>query len=253
MIIHPRSSWQTRLEPVTGPALVWADIDEVVIHYPGADWADLDFDNDGTISDADSIWLLRAMQHAYLTDPKRGYSLGYGWLVDPQGHVWEIRGATYRNAANKGRTGIANRTTVSVIVIVDDQDPANLAQIAALNELLAHLDELAGHELDTVRHGDLDATACPGAGITAQIHAGLVRPARPTAPPTDSKEDSDMPKYLHVSSPGNPEIIYALDGAGATVVGFSSPQDRNVIVAALGAVPVEVSTAQYAELIARAG
>lgn len=251
MIIHPRSSWQTRLEPVTGPALVWADIDEVVIHYPGADWADLDFDNDGTITDADSIWLLRAMQHAYLTDPKRGYSLGYGWLVDPQGHVWEIRGATIRNAANKGRTGIANRTTVSIIVIVDDQDPANLAQLAALNELLAHLDELVAGELDTIRHGDLDATPCPGAGITAQYHAGLIRKARPTQPTPTVPED-DMPKYIHVSSPGHPEIIYALDGAGAHLIGLSSPQDRTALVAALGATSIEVSTGQYAELIARA-
>lgn len=66
------------------------------------------------------------------------------------------------------------------------------------------------------------------------------QPTTTPAPPED-----DMPTNLHVSCEGNPEILVSLDGSGMTLLGFSSPTDRDTIVAATRAVECPVSQAQY--------
>lgn len=71
-------------------------------------------------------------------------------------------------------------------------------------------------------------------------------------PPTPIPSEDDDVKYLHVTCPGNPEVLYAFDGSGAHLIGFSSTQDRDKLVAAYNAPTVEVSPGQYAELVARA-
>lgn len=72
----------------------------------------------------------------------------------------------------------------------------------------------------------------------------------PTIPPTPTPSEDDV-RYLHVTCPGRPEVLFAFDGAGCKVIGFSSVADRDAIVAAYGAPTAAVSDAQYAELIAR--
>jgi hypothetical protein len=177
-LVNPRSAWQTAAQPVTGPAANRSAITDFVVHYPGTDWADLDFDNDDRITTADSVWLLRSMQSIYLRDPKRGYSLGYSFADFHGGDLWEIRGLDIRNAANKGRTGQWNPTSISVLVVVDEDDPMTPAQLSSLYELYDWCCEQLGRELRIRRHGEGDATPCPGAGITAQLAAG-----RPQPPP----------------------------------------------------------------------
>jgi hypothetical protein len=67
-------------------------------------------------------------------------------------------------------------------------------------------------------------------------------------PPVPPSEEDDV-TYLHLVSPGQPEALYALDGAGATFVGFTSPGDRDAVVAAYQAKTAVVSGEQYAELL----
>jgi len=71
-------------------------------------------------------------------------------------------------------------------------------------------------------------------------------PDQPNVPPPAEEDDVT---YLHLVSPGQPEAIVALDGAGATFVGLSSIPDRDVVVAAYGAKTVALSAEQYAEFV----
>lgn len=73
----------------------------------------------------------------------------------------------------------------------------------------------------------------------------------PVFPPPTIPED-DMPTNLHVTCPGKPELLVSLDGSGATLLGFSSPDDRDTLVAATRAVAAPVSAAQYDQLVALA-
>jgi len=69
-------------------------------------------------------------------------------------------------------------------------------------------------------------------------------PDQPNRPP----EEDDV-TYLHLVSPGQPELLYAFDGRGASFVGFTSPEDRDEVVAAYGAKKAQVSGEQYAEFV----
>jgi hypothetical protein len=68
-------------------------------------------------------------------------------------------------------------------------------------------------------------------------------------PVVEPPSEEDDVQYLHLVSPGQPEALYALDGAGATFVGFTSPGDRDAVVAAYQAKTAVVSGEQYAELL----
>ena len=200
MASHARGEWQKSTEPVTGPAFPdWDLIELIVIHYPGSDWADMDFDNDGDVDLTDTVTILRAMQHAYLTDPSRGYSLGYGIGVDVLGDDWEIRGFDIHNAANKGapeKSGHKNwnDVTISVLVIQRGNMPAGLDQVDGVRRVIARIWQAAGRQIPVGVHMDGDYTPCAGVGITAQVRSGELLPQPDPIPdpgpgPDPSPED----------------------------------------------------------------
>jgi hypothetical protein len=164
MIYHPRTDWQTAAQPVTGPAIDWTQIVRIVVHYPG-----------GNVNKPyDTASRLRAEQAMYLrkTPP---YSLGYNWMVDEAGHVWEVRGWDIRCAANSE----VNPTSVAIQIIVDDQDAANPAQVQAVRELVAEIRRRKAG-LPIVTHASVATnsshTPCPGTGITPQVASGAFEP-----------------------------------------------------------------------------
>ncbi len=171
---YQREAWQEPTKPVTGSSafLGWPQITNLVLHYPGADFADLDFNNDNTIDYRDTAQLLRNMQSSYLAS--RGYSLGYNACVGHEGASWEIRGDTWMCAANGSVT--TNRDSFAIIIIVDDQAPANDDQVRKVRELVAQARMLSGKNLPILGHRELKATTCPGAGIVAQMDAGVFEP-----------------------------------------------------------------------------
>lgn len=180
MIYHRRQEWQSSTQPVTGPAMPKDAISRIVIHYPGADFTDLDFNNDGLVNGADSIVVLRQMQAQYLRKSPP-YSLGYNWMIDTSGEVWEIRGFDIKCAANSE----VNGSSVAIIILVDDQDAANEAQIIATRELIAQIRDWKNLKLPIVTHASVATnsthTPCPGKGITPQVIGGVFEPV--TVPP----------------------------------------------------------------------
>lgn len=183
--ILPRSQWVTSGEPVTGPAFLgWAAMtDGVVWHFPG-------HDNPPRTPDA-VAQAIRNTQHHYLTS--RGYSIGYGWKLDPFGRLWECRGATYRNAANSGKKvpRNVNHSTVSVQVMTGIDGVPTAAQWATMPLVVAWIETQAGRRLDHRPHSHWDWTTCCGDPIRAWLAKGDIRPAlTPTLP--DPREDPDM-------------------------------------------------------------
>lgn len=180
MTTHPRTAWQSPAQPVTGPPIDWARVDTVVVHYTAA--KDCPEGADRAAYGA----FLRAMQNDYLTT--RGYSLGYSVAVATVGESWQIRGADLKPAATKNH----NDHTWAILLTVDADAPASPAAVAEVRRLVAEAERLAGRTLAIKGHGELGATACPGAGIRRQIAEGVFRPVPNPPPPPPIPEDDDM-------------------------------------------------------------
>lgn len=164
MTHHLRSEWQSPAQPVKGPSPVpWSSIDTVSIHYTAA----------GKIPSSIPGYL-RAIQNDYLTDPKRGYSIGYNFAADQTGDTWELRGFDIKCAANLDHNG----HTVAILVLVDGASPMNAAMLGAVRGLIVQIEARAGRRLAVIGHGQLQnpnhPTQCPGAGVVAQIAAGAL-------------------------------------------------------------------------------
>jgi hypothetical protein len=183
--VHPRSAWQTPSSPVTGPRSAPPLWEAVVYHYPGSTAKP-------PLTLAGLYALCRSMQASYLRDPRRGYSLGYCFVIGAQGEIVEARGLDIRNAANNGvprLSGYANYNpiTVSVQFVVQNGQPATAAQLAAASRLHVDIERLIGRKLRVEGHGDKDSTPCPGDGIRGQLPvlAKLIDEVR-NPPPTST-------------------------------------------------------------------
>ena len=196
--VHPREDWQDPALPVTGPAPksvggTW------VIHYPGG----------GSFeprTDAQVSTYLRQIQASYTSS--RGYSIGYSYGVAQSGSAWEIRGDDFDPASNPGRklnAGNFNDVSRSIFVMVGNDNEATPEAVATINTLIA-----TQPTWDVVTHGDVDYTACCGAGLTAQVRAGII--GRQSTP-IDPIED-DMPTYLAHA----PKSLQGTDGGYVLVI-----------------------------------
>lgn len=200
--IRPREDWLDPRLPwdhvvngkgdfyVCPPFRGWPQIDDIVIHYPGADWSSpdwADINGDGQIDETDTIALLRAGHRMYLMSASRGYSYGYGYKIGVQGDIWEVRGDRNANAANLGdkyhdHVGWNNRS-ISIQLVVNRADPANARQVDAVNWLIDDILRRAGRDLNLKYHGQGQYTACCGAGIIGQLAAGTIGKGLSTPPP----------------------------------------------------------------------
>lgn len=184
---HRREVWQEPHMPVTGPRITWPTIDIVAVHYP---WAE---PTAGSLDDILKVTqFLRRTQADYVL--RRGFSIGYNFHVDWLGGVWESRGFDIRCAANR----TVNPRTIAVQLLVDWDGAATDLALASLRAIHLEVERRAARECPSLGHNmlpDPDSptgvvrTACAGAGITPQIHAGLTTPDRNTEPPT---EEVDM-------------------------------------------------------------
>lgn len=150
----------------TSPPVDPTALTDVVIHYPGTT---------GPITTLDPVVWTQNLQRSYVDS--RGYSVGYNFGYWADGTEIELRGWDFRNAANAvpGDKG-ANLRTLSLLIIVGAQSPATGAQIDAVRARRAQINNRTGRNIGRLGHGDLEPTTCPGAGIAAQLTAGLFDP-----------------------------------------------------------------------------
>jgi N-acetylmuramoyl-L-alanine amidase len=110
--------------------------------------------------------------------------IGYHWLVDAAGVIYEGRGWGVAGAHCPGW----NTTAWGVCFLGNDDPAASDATDAArgaLRALYGAACDLAGGPLRRLGHRDAKATACPGDELYAWVHAGMpAPPARTTVTAT---------------------------------------------------------------------
>jgi hypothetical protein len=189
-IEYPRPRWeQPGLEVAahTNSAAVWWPwIDTVVVHYPGCSSCV------PAPTAANMINSIQRTQRDYVLN--RGYSVGYNFLVCPNGDIIEGRGFDFMNAANYYKrpwgdkpdaNGNYHSISIQVKVNGDGQTApaANTAQVAAVNAIITEVERRAGRTVNVIGHRDTKPTSCPGNAIYQQIQQGVFG-ATPVEPPT---------------------------------------------------------------------
>jgi hypothetical protein len=175
MEIIPASHWGRILKD-TPPKVQAKKIDELTIHYVGVD---------GPLS-SDPLkipGLIKNIERNHLARTGENMSaIGYNFLIDKNGHIWEGRGWAYRNGANGTDS---NDTSMSVCILVGTKDNKPTAEminaVRWLREQTAKKFRRVKRRQVTVRgHKAHKATSCPGPALTRLIQSGaFLEPSQP--------------------------------------------------------------------------
>ncbi|MFF9646239.1 peptidoglycan recognition protein family protein [Kitasatospora aureofaciens] len=141
-------------------------------------------------SDGPTTQTLRSIQN-YHMDSNGWSDIGYNFLVDTSGRIFEGRGWYLQGAHAYG----ANTTHIGVCFIGESGDATDIA-LSAIRSMYEKACDMAGHVLAKTYHGMLpgNSTDCPGAQLRAWVQNGMPAQVRPldwagsdyTPPPTDS-------------------------------------------------------------------
>lgn len=208
LTVHPREDWQDQARPVAGPAAksvggAW------VIHYPGGGSFE-------PYTDDEVATYLRNVHASYLDG--RGYSIGYSFAVSQSGSTWELRGDDYNPASNPGRklaAGNFNDRSRSIFVMVGNDNAATPEAVAAINAMIA-----TRPDWPVVTHGDVDYTACCGAGLIGQVRDGTIGHQRPQS--QQQSEDKEMLSLVSFIRPEGFANVFAVTPWGSRHLGGDS-------------------------------
>jgi hypothetical protein len=233
-----RASWGAMAQDDCGPELFDQTVVAVAIHHTAGT-------NDYVASDVAGI--VRSIQ-AYHEVTLKWCDIGYNFLVDKFGTIYEGRGGGIAVAIHGAHAGEwnTNTTGISLIMNTETYDPStavidSVAKVAAWKLANNYRDPLgkvtiAKKTIDVIfRHGDVQATLCPGKYMNAKMAslrtkvAALVNAAQ--ASPIKAKWEA-----MGVTSVGQPYQLETSVGSGRYTV-FSSGY-RIYWSSATGAVPV---------------
>lgn len=175
-----RKDWQDPSNPVTGPRFHPNRVTHVALHYTA----------DKKVP-SDTGRYLANIQSAYTRS--RGYSIGYNAAVDKDGVVWELRGFTYKCAANKE----ANNYTFAILCLVDGAEPANDKMIEGIKRVIKDVQNHCKSAI-LVGHRDIGSTACPGDGLYNQLQNGVF----------NAPDNVEGPTMIQIDyAPGTPQWV----------------------------------------------
>ena len=132
---------------------------------------------------ADSAAWIRAIQRFHM-DTRGWQDIGYSWIVDRYGVIWEARG----NVVG-AHTKAHNRTGLAIAYLGDGGRPVPPEALRSIRYLADNLART--YPITTVRgHRDVGSTACPGEWLYGWLRSGMLvpdpeplpRPAPPVAP-----------------------------------------------------------------------
>lgn len=147
--IITRDEWDART-PRTQTAVSDGDRTEFIVHH----------------SAGPPSQTVRSIQDFHMDG--RGWSdIGYNLLVDDDGNAYEGRGWFIQGAHAVGH----NVSGIGVCYIGQD-DPTPEAK-AAIRALYDEACALTGRQLETLGHGDVNNTTCPGDNLDAWVHNGM--------------------------------------------------------------------------------
>lgn len=156
--VIPRSRW-TRTGPVGSRVNSMGTIGRLTIHHEG--WKTVHFSDARTT--ADRIELVRSIH----VDRRGWGDLGYHFVIDRAGRVWEGRDIRFQGAHVKDN----NEHNIGVMVLgnFDKQRPsdAQLRSLVRTVHTLAQRYRVPTHRVQT--HQEINPTACPGRMLQPRI------------------------------------------------------------------------------------
>ncbi len=163
--VLPRSAWTPA--SVARPALIHPmnGIRRITVHHEGATV----FTATGQADAARRLESIRLGHLSRKTDGQPWADIGYHYIVDPGGRVWEGRSIQYQGA----HVHLKNENNLGIMVIgnFEKQDPTPAA-LATLNRFLA--DQMRIHRVPLAgvfTHRELNPTACPGRSLQSHMLA----------------------------------------------------------------------------------
>ncbi|WP_249714059.1 peptidoglycan recognition protein family protein [Rhizomonospora bruguierae] len=150
MVIISRAQWGAR-PPRSTETVPWPKRQRVDVHY----------------SAGPATQTPRVIQDFHM-DTRKWADIGYNFLVNTKGEIFEGRGWTNLGAHIAGH----NTAGIGVCFIGRDADVTEAAK-KAIRWLADEADRLAGRHLTRDGHRDLASTECPGNTLHRWVHAGL--------------------------------------------------------------------------------
>lgn len=258
LVIHEREDWQPakypvmgtyrfRLDPDTGRAIPGTGylfdpaiyprrnpslVTHQAVHYTADDQLpDTPIEN----MNDDVFKYVQAMQISYAKN--RAYSLGYSWIVDYLGGIWECRGREIKCAAHAP----ANDYADAILVLIDLGKPISPIMAHSIRYLIQQAEYETSRMQFIVGHRELKgvATGCPGDLIVGQIHSGFLNPIiiPPTKPtnPEDIFGGTDMSQLIKITD-NNQAIdpaVFAVTGTFAEWISTQGRADALILINAV--------------------
>jgi hypothetical protein len=169
MEIKPASSWG-RVFNGEPPKIQKRKVKELTIHYTGVP-------GPITVDGKKIAQLIKNTETNHLARREDNMSaIGYNFLIDKNGTIWEGRGWDYRNGANGNLEG--NMSSISVCVLVGIRDNKLTQPVV---DAIRSLREEAEKKMKVVKkrkisvrgHRDHKPTSCPGERIYTMIQEGV--------------------------------------------------------------------------------
>lgn len=157
LAFRPRSSWTSepsRMDRLTRIAA----FDRLTVHHSGGE----------TFRDRSEVSAVQRLQGMFAEHVARKYGdIGYHFVMDPAGRVWEGRNLAFEGAHVVGQ----NDSNIGVVVLGDYEDQDFLqGQRESLRLLVGCLRERFGIKLHRIYgHRDLGQSVCPGKNLYAWV------------------------------------------------------------------------------------
>lgn len=155
-----RQQW-TRTQAITSHINAMRGINRMTVHHEG--WIPVHFDDQQSTAER-----LQKIHTVHVRD--RGWAdIGYHYIIDRAGRVWEGRDIRYQGAHVRNN----NPHNIGIMVLgnFEKQQPST-AQVGALVATLKGMMQLYNIPVHRVKtHQELNPTACPGRSLQARMNA----------------------------------------------------------------------------------
>lgn len=166
--VMPRSAW-TSAKPLRGVADPMGGVTRITVHHSGMDSAGLD-------SQGEVARILDSIRRAHMARGKQWADIGYHYLIDPSGRVWEGRPVDLQGAHVKEHN--EHNLGICVLGNFDQQSPSGQS-LAALDRFVAsQMRRFRVAHTRVYTHQEIMPTECPGRQL--QRHMLAARSGRGT-------------------------------------------------------------------------
>jgi hypothetical protein len=158
LIVQPRTRWADQ-GPMMERINPMGDVDKITVHHEG--WNPVVFTDEETTAER-----LELIRRSHIQRLGAG-DIGYHFVVDRAGRVWEAREAKYQGAHVRGN----NEHNIGVMCLgnFDIQSPSP-EQLRSLVSVLKSLQSYYNVPLSKVKtHQEINPTACPGKVLQAYM------------------------------------------------------------------------------------